>query len=265
MDDNTTKIIKDKFNSLPESIQEIILSTHYQDTLIEIAKKYQLNIEKLGILERETTLVMMGLTPTKNFEHELTRELSIDEEKGSLIVKDINEEIFLKIRELLKLMNTPAGEEPDLEEETKSKELFLGNPLRAITEENIPHHDTEEQKANNTQVFKDHGIEIVGEGERIPPSPSQARLPDGQGEGLGGVRSVEGNNPIPVPEKLEISTPAKATPQEGNNTIHPILNQKLSGPMQVPVVKTDHSLPNITPPVPPQSKPAIDPYREIPE
>ncbi|MFA6257616.1 MAG: hypothetical protein WC671_01225 [Candidatus Paceibacterota bacterium] len=51
----------------------------------------------------------------------------------------------------------------------------------------------------------------------------------------------------------------------------PILAQKLSGSFQVPIVKTEHSIENITKasiPTPPKiivSKPAIDPYREIPE
>jgi len=51
----------------------------------------------------------------------------------------------------------------------------------------------------------------------------------------------------------------------------PILTQKMSGSFQTTVVKTEHSLENITkvnPPTPqsaPITKPAVDPYREIPE
>jgi hypothetical protein len=122
MNEETKKIIKEKFDSLPESIQELILSSNYQDTLIEIGKKYQLNVEQLGLLEQETTLVMMGLTPTKDFEVELTRELNIDKIKGNQIVTEINEKIFLTIRDLLKLMYTPEGEEPSVEETSEEKE-----------------------------------------------------------------------------------------------------------------------------------------------
>ncbi|OGI92725.1 hypothetical protein A2933_00710 [Candidatus Nomurabacteria bacterium RIFCSPLOWO2_01_FULL_46_18] len=116
MDENTTlELIKERFEALPESIQEIILSSHYQEDLIEISKKYNLNVEQMGILERETTMVMMGLINPNNFEMELTKELGFEKEKGHLIVNDINEKIFLKIRDLLKLMNTPLGAEPSLE------------------------------------------------------------------------------------------------------------------------------------------------------
>jgi hypothetical protein len=90
------------------------------------------------------------------------------------------------------------------------------------------------QEGNQTnQVFKEHGIEII-------------------------------------PEKLELSTPAKATPQEGNNIIHPMLAQKMSVPVQTQVVKTEHTLENITktntPSTTPKNEsPKVDPYREIPE
>ena len=121
------KIIKEKFDSLPESIQELIVSSNYQDTLIELGKKYQLNVEQMGILERETTLVMMGLTPTKDFETELTRELNVDKIKGNQIVTEINEKIFLTIRDLLKLMYTPEGEEPSVEETPEEPKKIENN------------------------------------------------------------------------------------------------------------------------------------------
>ncbi len=222
MDDNIIKVIKEKFDALPKSIQEIIISTHYQDTLIEIGKQYRLNVEQMGILERETTLVMMGLTPTKDFEKELTRELKVDNVKGFQVTKDINEKIFLKIRELLKLMNTPAGEKPVLDEIEETEEINNGD--------------------ENNDILKSAGIEII-------------------------------------PEKLELET-ASTYRDEGNlienredllkkiekpETIDPILTEKLSGSVKIGMVKTEHSLSNITPSSTPTSGPKIDPYREIPE
>ena len=79
-----------------------------------------------------------------------------------------------------------------------------------------------------------------------------------------------------IPEKLEI--------EEGKKpAVHPILAQKLSGPMQIPTIKSEHSAsvaPATTPapaetpalaPTPPAKKEPVsytknaDPYREIPE
>jgi len=134
MDENTTKMIKERFDALPESIQELITSSGYQNILVEIGKKYQLNVEQLGMLEQETTLVMMGLTPTKDFETELTRELHVDKMKGNQIVTEINEKIFVTIRDLLKLMYTPEGEEPSVEETPEEKGLSSKTLPRTFTE-----------------------------------------------------------------------------------------------------------------------------------
>lgn len=169
MDDKTTRIIKEKFDALPESIQEVILSTNYEESLIEIGKKYNLNVGQLGILERETTLVMMGLTPTKDFEVELTRELNVDKMRGSQIVKDINEKVFLKIRDLLKLMNTPQGEEPSLEktEAEKEHEILKSAGIEIIPEKlelDSPHPVLTQKLSGfvkNEVVQTDHSMENI--------------------------------------------------------------------------------------------------------
>jgi hypothetical protein len=125
MDEETKKMIKNRFDALPKAIQEIILSSHYEETLLEIGKQYNLNVDQLGMLEQETTLTMMGLTPIKDFENELTRELNMEKIKVSEIVKDINEKIFSNIMTLLKLMNTPMGEEPSVDDDRILPVFFI--------------------------------------------------------------------------------------------------------------------------------------------
>jgi len=46
MDENTIKIIQEKFDALPESIREMIMSSHYEDTLITVGQKNNLNVKK---------------------------------------------------------------------------------------------------------------------------------------------------------------------------------------------------------------------------
>ena len=91
------------------------------------------------------------------------------------------------------------------------------------------------KEKNDTQILHSAGIEIIPD---LPAVPSAQLMQAG---------------------KLELTTPP------------PILTQKLSGSFQVPIVKTEHSLENITKiniPTPQNTKinkPSIDPYREIPE
>ena len=120
------------------------------------------------------------------------------------------------------------------------EELIKGTERKKIFEkEKMPEeiHDMEVEKKNNTQILSNARIEIL----------------NGDGN--------EKKETLPIPEKLELN----------GNTIHPMLAQKMSAPVQTPIVKTEHTLENITKTTPLVSIdtkpkiPKVDPYREIPE
>ena len=105
------------------------------------------------------------------------------------------------------------------------------------------------QKHSDTQILNTAGIEIL-------PARSAFSTAD--------VGEPQENN-LPVPEKLEINGKVSPSPSQGEGSgVRSILAQKLSAPVQTSTVKTDHTLPNITPPSA-SGKPTVDPYREIPE
>lgn len=228
MDEKTTKLIKERFDALPQSIQEVILSSHYEESLIEIGKQYSLNVEQLGILERETTMTMMGLIPTKDFEDELGHELNIDKLKVSQIVKDINEKIFLRIRDLLKLMNTPAGEEPSIEEEQ----------IVEITNKNV-----------DQEIMKKAGIEIV------EPSPI-SKTPNP-------IFMQKMSKPFQIPmTKTEHSLENLSKTQTPEEARVPIVTPT---PKIIPPVKTITDIKRTVPQAPKIYPKGGDPYRINPE
>ncbi len=232
MDEKTKQQIKERFNSLPESIQEIILSTHYQETLVEIGKQYNLNVEQLGMMEIETTMAMMGLTPVRDFEAELTREIKVDPAKGSQIVKDINEKIFLKIRDLLKLMNTPTGVEPSIDEETNSIKILNSAGIEILPTQPVvtPSFSTtpDAQKREET-------LEKIEKKETIITHIETPKL-TASNELMSGTLAptISAINPIIKPAILT------------TNEIHPMITQKNTSVFQIPMVKTEHSLENIS-------------------
>ncbi|MFA6177761.1 MAG: hypothetical protein WC694_02610 [Candidatus Paceibacterota bacterium] len=83
------------------------------------------------------------------------------------------------------------------------------------------------------------------------------------------IKATEGENDMEILNSAGIEI-IDENKKEIKNT-PPILAQKLTGSFQVPIVKTEHSLDNITKistPAPQNikvNKPAVDPYREIPE
>lgn len=114
-----------------------------------------------------------------------------------------------------------------------------------IKEELIKNTEKKKAFANTarTTFSSPYGATPEGQGgdsenyQPLPPPSPQARLPDGQGE-------------------------------EKKKETHPVLIQKITGPFKTPVVKTDHSMENITKSGSTDNtahKNLADPYREIPE
>jgi hypothetical protein len=121
-DKDVEKEIKEKFDSLPKEVQEVIMSSNYEQTLIEIGQKFKLTVGQLDILARETTFALMGIIPLDDFEDGLTYELDIEKKEVLEILKDVNEKVFLNIRELLKLINIKDEEKYAAESLVENKE-----------------------------------------------------------------------------------------------------------------------------------------------
>lgn len=204
--------LDERFDNLPENIKNIISESNYQTTLYDIAKNQGLNVIQMGTLEIIFIDLVNGAIHSDKFEEVLKNKLQLPSEKIQTLAKDINEKILKEIRaKMVKL--------------------------------------SKEEDANDTQVLKSAGIEIVEKGETLP-------IPD-----LPAVHSAQ----LMQAGKLELNSAEKSEES------HPILAQKLSGFTQSGLVETHHSLDNITKtntPNPADIKPkipSIDPYREIPE
>jgi hypothetical protein len=135
------------------------------------------------------------------------------------------------VEEMNKLVFSKIKEE--LVKSTERKKMFI-HPGASATPQEGNHHDTETEKKSNTQILSNAGIQILNGNEE--------------------------KETLPIPEKLELN----------GNVVHPMLSQKMSGTFQMPIVKTEHTLNNLTPSntpnvAPKTDKPKPDPYREIPE
>jgi hypothetical protein len=93
--------LKTRFELLPSELQKVIISSDYQTKLFEIAKKHKLTYDKLGQIELETTMVLLGMTPPDEFKADIHEQLGVSDEVLNNIVRDLNDQIFLPIRESL--------------------------------------------------------------------------------------------------------------------------------------------------------------------
>jgi hypothetical protein len=102
MQEYTDEQIREKYNNLPEDLKKAIFGVETAGILKIIGEKYQLYLDKIGVLGNETGLVMLGITHPNNFISNLAERLKIDKETARKIGEEVNNQIFAKVRESLK-------------------------------------------------------------------------------------------------------------------------------------------------------------------
>jgi hypothetical protein len=102
MPNYTQQQLLERYRKLPGDLKEAIFSVETAEIIQKISKKYGLHIDKMGELASETGLVMLGITHPRDFISNISSRLEISREKATEIAKDINNEIFSKVRENLK-------------------------------------------------------------------------------------------------------------------------------------------------------------------
>lgn len=225
-----------RFETLPKETQNTLIELNYREKIYAIAKGYNLNVEQIGILETVATNLIIGVIHPDEFENSLESSLRLPSETVRKLANDVNEKIFKKIREAL---------------------------VKKTAKEN---EASKKSETNDTQVLNSAGIEIVSD---LPTMPSLQSIQTEKLELTKGEEAIE--NREEILEKIERPAAYAISYGEPKETIHPILAQKLSSSVQTGMVKTDHTLENITKTIVPSSapsavpKPKIDPYREIPE
>ena len=248
---DTTDLLQIKIDNAKKQLSketlDAIASVPWQAEILKMRETKGYTFEQLGDLEIETELALCGLVSSESYPKELENRMRLSKIQVNELLNEMNKQVFSKIKEEL-IKSTERIPPPLLDKEgagggnSKDHHPAFGTPPQKGGEA-LP--DTKEEKKNNTQILKSAGIEIIPEKLELSP-------PLLYKEGVGGGNSKE-NHPA-------FGTP----PYQGGEGAPAILTQKLSGYVKNEVVKTEHSLNNLTSSAI-STKPAVDPYREIPE
>ena len=237
--------IQKKFDGLPEDLKWAIMAAKVDDNVIDIGHEHGLNVEQTGQLSLETHMVMFGFTHPDKFEESLKGSLQLPDEKIKGIVNSVNEKILKNIREQLMALHGAKKDEP-------------AQSAGKVT-------NTVEEEKNNTAILKSAQIEIMPE-EITATNPNK--------EDINLNRGALGKNENRADILSKVENPSLINKEtENQKTIQSVASQKLSGSFQIPTVKTEYTLNNISKQNQPQTqtstpttpKPNVDPYREIPE
>src|SRR3989338_3645586 len=95
--------LDESLNQVMQTLPPIIRNYLTKGTYTEVAKKmmakYGLHVDQGGILEREIMLLLMGIENPDEFTQALVEEAKLDQQTINNIVKDVNGQIFVPLRE----------------------------------------------------------------------------------------------------------------------------------------------------------------------
>ncbi|PIR70318.1 MAG: hypothetical protein COU46_02120 [Candidatus Niyogibacteria bacterium CG10_big_fil_rev_8_21_14_0_10_42_19] len=98
----TPEQLREKFLKLPQDLRDAVFSEEISVTITAIGKKYNFLLDKIGELDDEAMNVVFGITHPKDFISNLETRLKIDRKTAGEIANEINQQVFLKLRESLK-------------------------------------------------------------------------------------------------------------------------------------------------------------------
>lgn len=190
--DQEYTVLEEKYKNLPFDVQEAISSSDVTVKIQAIAARHGLHIDQMEKLYEETGSVMLGITPAETFTARLSKELAIPPDKAQVITHDINEEVFLAIRESMKKIHADW-------EKIEEKPAEMAAPALAIDREALL------KEIENPAPVKLPSMAPAG-APAVPPSPVVAAAPTPPPPGASPIAAA----PVTPPELA--APPAPAVP-----------------------------------------------------
>jgi hypothetical protein len=108
----TRQEILNQIDKLPKELQEAYFSVDIDNVIFKIGETNSLHVDQIGLLANQVGLVIVGLTKPQDFLGNLVSELGISRDEAGKITQDINEQVFLPIRDSLKKIHHVGNESP---------------------------------------------------------------------------------------------------------------------------------------------------------
>lgn len=110
MNDDLQKRIQERFDELPESVQQAVTDASVEQKLRALARKYKLHLDQWVLLENEIMLTLLGLEQPEEMAANIAKTVGVDTELSQKIVNDIAVQVFHPIRQQLQGSLNREGE-----------------------------------------------------------------------------------------------------------------------------------------------------------
>jgi len=96
----------EKFDTLPESVKDVIFASKTIDILDDIIRKNGVPPENAIKLARYVDLILSGIVPLTLLRETIEEELRVDEDRARNIAMEVRDKIFMQVKdELMKIHN----------------------------------------------------------------------------------------------------------------------------------------------------------------
>jgi hypothetical protein len=131
----TSQQFNDAYKKLPYVLREYVADDDLALVTEEMGKEYQLHVDTVGALYRETTNMLLGLINPEQFVGEL-KSVGIPQESISAIVEELNTKVFIPLREKMQHPTEEQSSDEDADEEEAS-ETASSNPVATTSLPNV--------------------------------------------------------------------------------------------------------------------------------
>ena len=190
------KIVEEKMLQLPEEMQLALNSTEIIDSVKKIGDRYQLKLDQQEILFNQVAYIMLGLLPSAEFVGTFSKDTEITEEISKNIARDINKEVFDKIKSYMKVA-----------QEQKTAEN-MGDEINELQTQQIDKNIAQNQVST---VEKAGGFEVIK--ERIINETAEQGNVEKKGEIMKGIENPSNIKTEPMVDRL-LSRPASSKLEE---------------------------------------------------
>lgn len=188
-------------------VQEAITSADLPEKFNLISKKFNLRIDQSGVLQSQTTLVMLGLENSTDFIKNLMENAEMTKELAVAITTEVNTQIFSGIRSYLREMET-------------------------VGEEKIADTNADIEKAGNFSVEKDQSAASL---------PAQPAENINKTDLLNSIENPDSQSNLPI--NMVNSLPATATSVQPS----PLVDHLMSTPIATPHEIIEKKIPSSPP------------------
>jgi hypothetical protein len=156
--------LQERFDKLPVDVKAAVNSIDTTNAVVDIGLKHSLMYDQISELLDEVGLVMLGMVPSAMFVNDISRRMKVDVKKSSEIARDVNAQIFDKMR--ASLQKIEDGHEEKLVEEN----VAVAAPEKTFSGQGEQTIQTDAEKAHHEDVMsaveKAGGFEIERPGQK---------------------------------------------------------------------------------------------------